>query len=113
MTQNLMNFLKMVSENDELASKIMQESDHQTIIAAAKEMGVELTEADFDSDELCDEELDAVVGGTAVNCSCAVGGGGKKDDNDKTCACVATGLGYSKSGENRCFCALAGFGYDY
>ena len=32
--------------------------------------------------------MDAVVGGADVSCACAVGGGGTKDNNDKTCACV-------------------------
>ena len=52
------------------------------------------------------------TGGTAVGCSCAMGGG-TKWDNDKACACVVVGFGNSRDGEERCFCALAGFGYDY
>ena len=115
MTEKLIHFLSMASKDQALSEKISKESDIKVIIAIAKDMGVELTETDFESRsiELSDDDLDTVNGGTAVSCSCALGGGGTKDDNDKTCACVAAGFGYCKDGTKRCFCALAGFGYDY
>ena len=115
MTENLKNFLEAVSKDEALAEKLGKEADNKAIIAAAKELGFALTEADFvqEPEELYDDELDAVAGGTSVNCSCALGGGGAKDHNDKTCACVAVGLGYSKNGDQRCFCPMAGFGYNY
>ena len=115
MTENMMNFLKAVSEDEALGAKVGQVSDTNEIIAIAKDLGIELTEADFVTapTEISDDELDAVSGGTSVNCSCALGGGGAKDANDKTCACVVAGFGYSKDGSQRCFCPIAGFGYNY
>ena len=113
MNEKWMQFLAKVSEDKELSEKIGKETDVHAIIAAAKELGFELTEADFDSEELSDDELDTITGGTSVNCSCAFGGGGTKDENDKTCACVLAGLGYTKDGTERCFCPVAGIGYDY
>ena len=114
MTENLMKFMTKVSEDQELAEKIGRESDVQVLIAAAKEMGFELTEADFEKEpvEVSDDELEAVSGGSDVSCACAMGGGGTKDSNDKTCACVLAGAGYSKSGRERCVCGFAGYGYD-
>ena len=115
MTENFKNFMEAVSADESLVAKIGKEADVAEIIALAKEMGYTLTEADFAKQptELEEDELDAVAGGQSVNCSCVLGGGGAKDNNDKTCACVAAGFGYSKDGSRRCFCAVGGFGYDY
>lgn len=115
MTENLMKFMAAVSTDKTLSAKISNESDKNVIIAIAKEMGFELTAADFEKEpaELSDDELDSVAGGTAVTCSCALGGGGAGDDNDKTCACVALGLGFCDDGDERCFCPIAGMGYGY
>ena len=116
MTENFKNFLEAVSKDEALAAKLGQEADVNVIRQVAGELGFTLTEADFakaDVEELSDDELEAAVGGQSVSCSCAVGGGGAKDENDKTCACVAVGFGYSKNGKERCFCPLAGYGYDY
>ena len=115
MTENFINFMKEVSKDEALSAKLGKESDPKVIMAIAKDMGFVLTEADLarEPEELSDDDLDDVAGGDAVNCSCAMGGGGSKDENDKTCACVAAGFGYSKDGSRRCFCAVAGFGYDY
>lgn len=113
MTENMKKFLEAVSKNEELTAKVgtlgMEE-----LIALAKELGIELTEADFakPTGELDDDELDAVSGGGDVSCACAMGGGGTKDSNDKTCACVLAGGGYSKQGGERCVCGFAGYGYD-
>ena len=114
MTDNMKKFLEVVSQSEELAARANANKNMDAIIALAKEQGITLTAADFRNDgELSDDELDVVVGGQAVNCSCALGGGGSGDENDKTCACVAAGFGYSKNGSERCFCAIAGFGYDW
>ena len=115
MTKNLQDFMAAVSNDKELIEKINQESDLKVIIAIARDMGFELTEADFagEPEELSEAELDAVAGGTPVSCACVLGGGGTKDHNDKTCACVAAGFGYTKSGKRRCFCAAGGCGYNY
>lgn len=113
MSEKLKKFLEMVSQNEEMVAKVNAAKDQDTLIALAKELGVVLTAADFeDNYELSDDELDAVAGGDAVNCACAMGGGGSGDSNDKTCACVAAGAGLTKGGKQRCVCALGGFGYN-
>ena len=122
MSENLMKFLSRASKDRELAEKINKETDINAIIAIAKEMGVELTAADFENDtsEISDDELDAVTGGKAkkdpVNCVCAIGGGGSGDDDDTVCPCVLGGIGYTQvngHNEERCICAVAGAGIDY
>ena len=114
MSENYKKFLEAVSGNEALFAKLSEEKDIKVYIAAAKELGITLTEADFDmNSELSDDDLDDVAGGTGVSCSCAVGGGGTKDENDKTCACVVGGAGYTKKNVRRCLCALGGYGYDY
>jgi predicted ribosomally synthesized peptide with nif11-like leader len=94
MTENFLKFLNKVSEDNALAEKIGKETDVQVLIATAKDMGIELTEADFEKEpeELSDDELDMVAGGD--ECVCALGGGGDKDSTDKTCACGFAGWGY-------------------
>lgn len=114
MSENLKKFFEKVSADEELAAKVSAEADVAKLIALAKELGFELTEADFKKpvEEISDDELDNVAGGGDVSCACAMGGGGTKDSNDKTCACVLAGAGYSKSGRERCVCGFAGYGYD-
>ena len=115
MTENMKKFMEAVSKNEALVDKV-NTMTRQELIALAQEMGLELTDADFEKpsvEELSDDDLDAVSGGTKVACACVLGGGGKGDSNDKTCACVAAGFGYQKNGRERCFCAVGGAGYDY
>ena len=114
MTENMKKFLEKVSENEELIEKV-NAAGKETLINMAKELGIELTDADFEkpSVELSDDELDAVAGGRDISCACAMGGGGTKDSNDKTCACVLAGAGYDKKyNRERCVCGFAGYGYD-
>ena len=114
MSENLKKFLETVCKDEALAAKV-SEMDMDALLALAKDLGLELTEADLAKpamQELNDDELDAVAGGGDVSCACALGGGGTKDNNDKTCACVLAGAGYSKSGWERCVCGFAGYGYD-
>ena len=88
------------------------QSEEQAL-ALGKELGIELTAQDFEQpQELSDDDLDAVAGGSDVSCACAMGGGGTKDTNDRTCACVLAGVGYDKNGSERCLCGFAGYGYD-
>ena len=114
MSENLKKFLEAVSKNEELTAKVGS-MEMNELIALAKQLGIELTEADFSKpavQELSDDELYAVAGGGDVSCACAMGGGGTKDSNDKTCACVLAGAGYATSGRERCVCGFAGYGYD-
>ena len=79
-------------------------------MAMAKELGLELTEADFKQKraELSDDELEAVSGGSS--CSCPMSGGGKQDGDDDVCACNLTGLGYDIGMNIRCLCQFDGYG---
>ena len=113
MTQNMKKFLEAVSQREDLLAKI-NNMGKEELLALAKELNVELTEADLvkPAEELSDDELDTVAGGSDVSCACAMGGGGTKDNNDKTCACVLAGVGYDKHKRERCLCGFAGYGYD-
>jgi len=112
MTENFKKFLEAVSKDEELTAKVGVMGKDE-LLALAKKLGLELTESDLEkSNELSDDELDTVAGGSDVSCACAMGGGGTKDNNDKTCACVLAGAGYSTNGRERCVCGFAGYGYD-
>ena len=114
MTENMQKFLEAVSKNEELTAKVGAMGKEE-LIALARELGIQLTDADLEKpavQELGDDDLDAVAGGGDVSCACAMGGGGTKDSNDKTCACVLAGGGYSRNGTERCVCGFAGYGYD-
>ena len=97
MTENMQKFLEAVSKNEELTAKVGAMGKDE-LIALARELGIELIDADLEKpamQELSADDLDPVAGGGDV--SCAMGGGGTKDSNDKTCACVLAGAGYSKT----------------
>lgn len=101
-------FLELASQNEEMAQKLNQAAKHE-LIAAAKEWGIELSEADLNqSEELSDDELDAVAGG--ARCICSFCGGGKASDGEKTCACVMDGGGENTDGSVRCVCIIGGDG---
>ena len=113
MNENLKKFLEEVSKDAALSEKVGGEKDTTKLIELAKELGIALTAADFaESNEISDDDLDAVSGGSDVSCACAMGGGGTKDTNDKTCACVLAGVGYDDNHCERCLCGFAGYGYD-
>ena len=108
MTENLKKFLETVSEDAELSKKIgnMGKAD---ILALAKKLGMELSEADFaQNEELNEDELDAVVGG--YGCYCLGAGNGEKSRSDKLCFCVAGGGGEKRNGDCRCWCVVMGTG---
>lgn len=113
MSENFKKFLEAVSQDEELSKKIGTMGKDE-LLALAEKMGLLLTAADLErpTEELDDDDLDAVAGGCDVSCACAMGGGGTKDSNDKTCACVLAGAGYSKNGRERCVCGVVGYGND-
>ena len=112
MSENLKKFFEAISKDEALVQKVGSMSQEE-LLALGKELGIELTAQDFEQpQELSDDDLDAVAGGSDVSCACAMGGGGTKDANDKTCACVLAGVGYEKDGSERCLCGFAGYGYD-
>ena len=108
MTENVKTLLEKVSADKALVEKLST-LDKEGLIAAAKELGIELSEADFAKEEgaLDDQELDAVTGG---DCLCVVAGGGTKDKDSKACGCVAAGAGYNYDGAQRCYCIMGGNG---
>ncbi|MBQ3484829.1 MAG: Nif11-like leader peptide family RiPP precursor [Clostridia bacterium] len=114
MTENMKKFLEAVSKNEILAKKI-NTMTKEDLLALAKELGVELIEADFEKPdgELEDNELDDVVGG-ADCCACVLGGGGTKEAmGGDVCACVVYGHGGEyMSGEYWCCCVGGGVGGD-
>ena len=111
MSENLKKFLEAVSANEELAKKVSTASKEE-LLAMAKELGIELTEDDLKqvSQELSDDELDAVAGGKT--CVCVAGGGGEKSKNDRLCWCVLNGLGETTDKRQRCMCYIGGSGYN-
>ena len=103
MSENMKKFLEMVSKDENLKQKAMAFNDMETEkaiqagIALAKELGIELTEADFvkkeSSNELNDDELDAVSGGARLavvdfNDKCFFVG---DSENGGSWGCPATG----------------------
>lgn len=109
MTENMKNFLAKVSADKALAKKASA-LEKAGLITLAKELGIELTEADFikPEGEISRDELEAVTGGE--KCICVVGGGGTADSDSKACGCVAWGAGYHDNGNQRCYCILGGSG---
>ncbi len=79
MSENMKKFLELVSKDETLKQKMQAFSDMEpkdaisASIALAKELGIELSEADFAKEELgselIDDELDAVVGGSSSSWS--------------------------------------------
>ena len=117
MTENMKKLLEKLSADKTMAEKVAK-LEKADLIAAAKALGIELTEADFAqaTEEINDDELNAVTGGALQNCWCVAGGGGAADPEDGTaaCACVLVGYGdrgYS-AGDAYCACAATGGGYD-
>ena len=140
MTENLKKFLEAVSKDEALQAKVNAlESNKETamadIIALAKELGIELTEADFaqPDGEISEDELETISGGYTItkhdDCGCPIsgsgttvsnfcycvaggGGGGRQSDEDIWgCACVAYGQGGdAKDDHTTCMCVLYGHG---
>ena len=116
MSENLKAFLAKVSADAALVEQLKSAKESDDILALAKELGMELTLADIESEssELSEDELNAVSGGKSGGCFCVLaGGGGGKNGRDDVygCACVAYGQGGDGSRDDfTCFCALGGEG---
>lgn len=89
MTERMKAFLQKVSADEALAAQVGA-LGQDGLIALAEGMGLALTAADFAeaSDELEDEELDAVAGGW-------------RRSGDRNCACVVVGSGQEIVGDRR------------
>lgn len=123
MTDNMKKWLELVSANKELQEKLTElskkdlEQQKKGLFALAKENGITLTDEDLErpqSEELSDDELDAVAGGGG--CGCPFGGGGKGED-PKThweygCGCIIGGQGMDNFGGIYCVCVFVGGGKD-
>ncbi len=125
MSENMKKFLELVSKDETLKQKMQAFKDMEPAdaisagITLAKELGIELTEADFAKEksggELSDDELDAVAGGGGCGCAGAGGGGGTDINDGDTygCACVAYGQGGDGHVDDfNCFCFFGGAGVD-
>lgn len=114
MTNKAKEFLQFITLDEAGREKASKLSGLPELLAMAREMGYELSEADFEqsgSGEIDEDELAAVAGGG--ECACFAGGGGTPGEVTKVCACVAVGMGLNKKGERRCFCFTVGHGGDY
>jgi predicted ribosomally synthesized peptide with nif11-like leader len=111
MNEKMEKLSKLASEDKELKTKLQKASKEQ-IVALAKEHGITLMEADFETPKgkVSDDELEAVAGGGS--CVCVMGGGGTKGEGEQTCACVLAGWGNYADGRRRCDCSLYGSGDD-
>ena len=140
MTENLKKFLDAVSKDDALKEKLNAlGSDHDEsvsgAISLAKEIDIELCEADFaqPDGEISEDELETISGGYTIteheDCGCPIsgsgttisnfcycvaggGGGGRQSDEDIWgCACVAYGQGGDAKNDHwLCQCYLGGGG---
>ena len=110
MTDNMKRLLDRVSADSALAERASRLGKAE-LIALARELGLELGEADFVSNanaDLSDDEMAAVAGGGT--CACVASGGGTADDKCRVCACVIVGHGDFIDYYPRCACALGGGG---
>ena len=118
MSDNLKLFLKKVSTDTEWTTMLAGLKETSEIIvqsvAKAKEMGIELTAADFEAPEgeMNDQELSVVSGG-GCGCIFAGGGGGEdaKEGGTYGCACVGYGQGGNGAADDfNCMCIMGGHG---
>lgn len=108
MTDNMKRLLEKMSADSALAARANGIGKDE-LIALAHELGLELTESDFESvaDTGVDgDELEQITGGGA--CACAVGGGGTADDKCNACGCVIAGHGTFVDNCQRCACSIGG-----
>lgn len=113
MTENMKAFLNKVSVDKALAEEASK-LDQAGLIAFARELGLELMEADFSAaaNELSEDELDTVAGGKV--CACVVGGGGEGGGEDNVCVCPLYGVGADEDKYyDRCVCIVGGGGKSY
>ncbi len=112
-TDNIKKFLELAEADSELMGRISK-MDQAGIIAEARKLGIDLTDADLapaNNMELSEDELSEAAGGGA--CGCVAGGGGSQSDgHGDVCACVVVGAGGYYDGSPRCACVMAGGGAD-
>lgn len=116
MIGNMKKFLEVVSKDKELSERLKVMTEKAEIIAEAANLGIMLTEADFEvtESEMSDKELSGISGGDCL-CAMAGGGGGTDAYDGKTygCACVLYGQGGDGSADDfNCCCVAGGAGVD-
>ena len=116
MTDNMKKLLDKVSLDEKLTEKMKALDLPEKLIAFARELGVDLTEADLKDDEaksgeIDDDELEAVAGG--ASCKCIGKGSGATSDADLQCGCPGIGYGYDKYERVRCICVAGGHGNNH
>ena len=118
MSDNLKQFLKKISSDGEWRNKLSELDNKEAIvaqcIAKAKELGIELTAADFETPEgeMSEKELSAISGG---GCGCVFAGAGggqdRKEGGTYGCACVGYGQGGNGDADDfNCMCVMGGHG---
>lgn len=116
MNEKARAFLEAAKADPELCQRLAKMAVNE-LVAAAKEKGFELSEADFRSaaGELGDADLANVAGGGGCACIAGGGGGGTDSYDHKTygCACVIYGQGGDgRASDANCYCPLSGVGDD-
>ena len=133
MNDSMKQFIEMVSKDEDLKERIkglgdcsddsqeMSDETKQEIIAIAKERGIDLNAEDFvfNKEDLSDEELAAISGGSG-GCGCAGAGYGQgskagNPDIKFYCGCALVGVGVDQTDneeDSYCLCSFVGGGAD-
>lgn len=95
MTDHAKKLLQQLSQDKSLSEKFSQLNKDE-LLAAAKALGYDLTEADFApaNGAMEDDELATVAGGMECNCPVFGVGYSEDDSDDPNCACYQGGAGY-------------------
>lgn len=115
MNANVKAFLDRVKVDPDLSAKLAS-MDKDELIVAAKELGFELSDEDFQlpTGEVGDSDLGNVAGGAGL-CILLGGAGGHDSADGETygCACIAYGQGGDGFiGSANCVCFVGGVGND-
>ena len=113
MTDNAKKFLEFVSKNDALKNEMKDAKGAEAILKLARANGFELKAEDFapsEMEELSEDEMKAVAGGSL--CTCGSSGSGSAHNLD--CVCSNEGQGKDPEGGNGfCLCAFGlGLGWN-
>lgn len=113
MTNDAKEFLALASKDEAIKNELKNAKDTETTLKIAESHGFSLSADDFtpsEMEELSEDELEAVAGGSFcmcnnagsggahnLNCSCSFDGEGKDPDPSGRgfCICVRFGLGWN------------------